>query len=251
MSATRILLVEDEDYTAATAATELSSALTCEIVRIADPVEASARLERENFGAVVADMLYSAHSAQFEERRRRKQVKLTDAQLHLSGLAMLRTARSKEIPAVLWTNGEANRRLHIIFAYEELECRAMCPKDAVGKLASTVMSALQGHTRIDPLLQLYLPPRSAPSLRETFFRSATALAVWRAMALGLHEHSQIAGVVGVEAPTVRKGMAEMRDRLMAFDQGCSPGGRHTPELARYAGLNWQFFLDHTVREMHP
>ena len=101
------------------------------------------------------------------------------------------------------------------------------------------------------MLRMHLPPKSSPSLRETFFYSETRRAVWRAMALGLHDHARISKAVGVAAGTVRRGVEDMRAKLVAFDPGCSLEGPPTPELVRYASQNWHFFLDDTVREIYP
>jgi DNA-binding NarL/FixJ family response regulator len=251
MSTIRILLMEDEGMSAAIAAAELHDAMPCDIVTIADPTEALLRLTREPFHVAIADMLLQPHSEDFEKRRRRGEVRLTDSRLHLSGLAVLQAARAAHTPAVLWTNGEPNRRLHMMFAHEQLGCRAMCPKDAVGKLAVAVRAALDGHDYIDPVLRMHLPPLSSPSLRQTFFYSSTRLAVWRAMALGVHDHKRIAKIIGITEGTVRRRVEDMRAKLVAFDPGCSLDGPPTAELVRYAGQNWQFFLDDTVRSIYP
>lgn len=143
MSGVHILLVEDEGMSAAMAVTELSEAMPCETTAVTDPVEAIVRLKRERFDVAVVDMLYQTHSEEFEKRRRQGLVRLTDARLHLSGLAVLQAASAAGTTAVLWTNGEPNRRLHMMFAHEQFGCRTMCPKDAVGKLLDYVRATHQ------------------------------------------------------------------------------------------------------------
>ncbi|GLW91712.1 response regulator [Actinokineospora globicatena] len=248
----RVLLVEDEGVAAQMAVTELRDALPCEVTVVPDPVEALTRLHRERFDIAVVDMLYQAHSVEFERRRRLGSVRLTDLRLHLSGLAVLHAARAANpaVRTVLWTNGESNRRLHMLFAREQLGCRVMCPKDAVGKLAVAVGAAVDEQDHVDPVLRMYFPPANAPTLAETFFTSSTRLAVWRAMALGVHEHAAIGKIVGVTAGTVRRGMDAIRAKLVAFDPGCTEDGPPTAEVVRYASQNWQFFLDDTVRGFH-
>ncbi|QKV80628.1 response regulator transcription factor [Amycolatopsis sp. Hca4] len=247
----RVLVVEDEGVSAATAEAELRNSVASEVVVVADPVEALRRLKRTCFDVVVVDMLYRPHSEDFERRRRLGEVGLTGTRLHLSGLAVLHVAAGTGTAAVLWTGGEANRRLHMLFAYEQLACRAMCPKDSAGRLVTAVRSAASGREYLDPVVRMHLPPRSTPSLRETFLHSGSRLAVWRAMALGLHDHSRIGKAVGISPGTVRRGVEDMRARLVRFDPGCSLEGPPTPELVRYASQNWHFFLDETVRELHP
>lgn len=246
-----VLVVEDEGVAGTMATTELTTALGCRITAVADPLEALARLRSERFDIAVVDMLYRAHSAEFEDRRRRGHVRLTDPRLHLSGLAVLDAASTAGVASVMWTNGEANRRLHMLFAYESLGCRHLCSKDVLGSLSAAVQAAQAGRDHLDPVLRMYLPPANAPSLQRTFFASSTKLAVWRALALGIHEHRRISDVVGVAAGSVRRGMDDMRTRLVEFDPGCSRDGSPSPELIRYASQNWEFFLDHTVREAHP
>ena len=89
MIGVRVLLVEDEGMSAAMAVTELTETMSCEVTVVADPIEALVRLGREHFDVTVVDMLYLKHSEEFEKRRRRGEVRLTDARLHLSGLAVL------------------------------------------------------------------------------------------------------------------------------------------------------------------
>lgn len=248
----RILLVEDEGMAARTAVAELNDAMPCEVVVATDPIEGLARLGHDRFDVAIVDMLYLRHSVEFEQRRRLGLVRLTDARLYLSGLAVLHAANSTR-PAtktVLWTNGEPNRRLHIVFAHEQLGCRVMCLKDTVGKLPDAVRAAAEGRELVDPLLRMHFPPATARTLENTFFTADTKSAVWRALALGVHELSAIAEIVGVSARTIRSGMDELRARLVAFDPGCAPDGPPKAEMIRYAGQNWQFFLDDTVREFY-
>jgi DNA-binding NarL/FixJ family response regulator len=247
----RTLIVEDEGVAASAAAAELTESIGCDATVVADPARALTRLEREEYDLVVVDMLYREHSDDFERRRRDRDVTLTDVRLHLSGLAILQAARKADTAAVLWTNAEPNRRLHMAFARTHLHCRAMCPKESLGQLTAAARAALDSREHITPLLRMYLPPRSAPSMDEAFFYSSTKLAIWRAMALGLHDHKKIGNAAGVKADTVKKSVDEMRRNLVAYDPGCSEDGKPTMELARYASQNWQFFLDHTIREMYP
>jgi DNA-binding NarL/FixJ family response regulator len=251
VTAVRILVAEDMGIATDMARAELTQAMPCEPVLVADPVTALDRLRRERFDVAVVDMLFQAHSDEFERRRRDGKVRLTDARLHLSGLALLQAAGTAGTPAVLWTSGEPNRRLHMMFAHEQLGCRGMCPKDVKGKLAAAVQAVVAGREYIDPILRMHLPPRCAPSLRETFFSSGSRRAMWRAMALGLHDHARIGRAVGVVGGTVRRSVEEMRSKLVAFDPGCSREGPPTAELVRYASQNWEFFLDDTVREVYP
>ena len=247
----RILVVEDMGIAADMAHNELTQAMSCESVVVADPVAALDRMRHDHFDAAVIDMLFQAHSDEFERRRRNGEVRLTDARLHLSGLALLQAAGMARTPTVLWTSGEPNRRLHLMFAHEQFRCRGMCPKEVRGTLATAVQAVIAGREHIDPLLRMHLPTRSTPTLRETFFSAESRRAMWRAMALGLHDHARIGRAVGITAGRVRRNVEEMRRKLVAFDPGCSDQGPPTAELVRYASQNWEFFLDDTVRKVYP
>ncbi|WP_306210613.1 hypothetical protein [Actinoplanes sp. RD1] len=246
----RILVAEDMGIAGAMAYAELAQAGHGDPVIVTDPDTALARLRAEHFDAAVVDMLFQAHSDDFERRRRDGKVRLTDARLHLSGLALVQAAAETGTPAVLWTSGETNRRLHMTFAFERLGCHGMCPKET-GRLRAAVAAVVAGREWIDPLLRTHLPPRSAPTLRDTFFSSSSRRAMWRAMALGLHDHSRIGQAVGVSSGAVRRSVEDMRSRLVTFDPGCSGDGPPTAELVRYASQNWEFFLDDTIRQIYP
>lgn len=249
----RVLVVEDQGVAAAMATTELTSALHCEVSTTTDPLDAIDVLTADKYDVVVVDMLYLSRSHEFEARRRQGLARLTDQRLHLSGLAVLHAVgkRGLDTRPLLWTSGEPNRRLHILFAYEQLGCRVLCSKTAIAQLAPAVQAAATGSEYVDPVLRMYFPPRFSTSLHETFLSSSTKLAVWRAMALGQLQHKTIARTAGVQPSTVKKGMDDMRARLLGFDPGYPADGSPSAELIRYASQNWEFFLDDTVREMFP
>jgi DNA-binding NarL/FixJ family response regulator len=253
----RVLVVEDQGVAAEMAAAALADSMRCEVTVAVDPLEALSRMAVESFDAVVVDMLYLALSTEFEVRRRRGDVRLTDSRLHVSGLAVLHDVLqgvrrpATDTKAILWSSGEPNRRLHMTFAYEVLGCRVMCSKQAVGNLPQAVHAALADKEYIDPVLNMYFPPPFSKPLRKTILASSSKLAIWRAMALGLHQHKAIAKTANVDAATVRKGMDDMRSKLLEFDPGCAADGSPSAELIRYASQNWEFFLDDTVREMFP
>lgn len=249
----RVLVVEDQGVAAEMAVAELTDTMKCDVTVAADPLEALSRLAVEPFSAVVVDMLYLPLSTEFEARRRMGLVRLTDPRLHVSGLAVLHAVRrlGLDTRTILWSSGEPNRRLHMMFAYEVLDCRVMCSKHAVANLPQALRAALGGKEYIDPMLRMYFPPPFSKPLHKTILASSKKLAIWRAMALGQHQHKAIAKTANVESSTVRKGMDEMRSRLLQFDPGCVAEGSPSAELIRYASQNWEFFLDDTVREIFP
>ncbi|WIV57976.1 response regulator [Amycolatopsis nalaikhensis] len=253
MSDVRILIVEDLGVAADMAAQTLKQAGPYTVETAHAPGQAIEILAAGRFDVVVADMLFRPDSDEFETRRRRGLVTLDDDRLHLSGLAVLDAVSQRGVRTrpVLWSSGEANRRLHMIFAHEVLGCRVLCSKEAIADLPHAVASAISGQDYIHPVLEMYLTPGFAKPLRETLLASSSRLLVWRAMALGQHQHKMIAKTAGVQPNTIKKRMDEMRKVLLEFDPGCVADGSPSAELIRYASQNWEFFLDETVRARFP
>lgn len=253
MNDVRVLIVEDLGVAADMAAHALRQAgpYTVEIAHA--PREAIEMLDTGKFDVVVADMLFRSDSDEFETRRRQGSVTLDDERLHLSGLAVLDAVTRPGVLTrpVLWSSGEANRRLHMIFAHEILGCRVLCSKEAITDLPHAVAAATAGQDYVHPVLEMYLTPSFAKSLRDTILSSPSRLLIWRAMALGQHQHKVIAKTAGVQPNTVKKRMDEMRKVLLEFDPGCVADGSPSAELIRYASQNWEFFLDETVRARFP
>lgn len=250
----RVLVVEDQEAAARTAADELRQTLGCEVVVARDPLTGIACLRSEPFDVVIVDLLFRACTESFERRRRSKQVRLTDSELHLSGLAVLHAVRLlRDGPRpVVWTSGEPNRHLHLLFAYEELQARAFCSKEELGRLDVAVRQALAGEEYVDPRLAYYLPAGGhGRLLRETILSQPKKLGIWRTIALGQHRHWVIARTLGMNAKAVRVSMGEMRRRLLELDPGLDVSNNPSTEVVRYASQNWEFLLDDTVRRLFP
>jgi DNA-binding NarL/FixJ family response regulator len=248
----RILLVDDLGIDTTGATSVLQEAMRCEVIPAATPDEAMTRLRRERYDVAVVDMLYLGLEDAFRKRRSEGRVQLTDRQLLMTGLAVLRevAAGGSGCAPVLFTNGEPNRRLHIMFAYQQLGCRVMCPKDATKKLPEAVRAAAAGREYIDGLVRTWFAPRNAPTIEKTFLSSAPQRAIWRAMALGLRDYPRIAEATNNSPSTVSSNVKRMYQALCDFDPGYDRDGRAIAELTCYASENWQFFLDDTVRVMY-
>lgn len=249
----RVLVVEDQEPAAKTAVDELRQALGCEVAVTRDPRRAIELLRTQDFDIAIIDMLFRACTEAFERRRRNKQVRLTDPALHLSGLAVLHAIRllPNAPRPVIWTSGEPNRHLHLLFAYEELLARVFCSKEELGRLEEAVRHALAGEEYVDPRLAYYVPSERGRRLRETILSQPRRLGIWRTIALGQHRHWIIARTLGMSAKAVRTSMGEMRRRLLELDPGLNAGNNPSTEVIRYASQNWEFFLDDTVRRMFP
>lgn len=247
----RVLIVEDQGPSARDAAKEIQSVFACEIDIAADPLEAIALLSRRSYDAAVVDMLFTEHTKKFRKKLRQHEVKLTDKTLHLSGLAVLYEIRERRLATntVLWTGGDANRELHMIFAREELGAQVLCLKDPSSDLLKAVQYALDGKPYIDPFLGMEHSMRFSAPLRETLLVSKPKLAVWRAMALGMRQHRDIAKAIGVKPETVNKGMNAMKDQLLSLDRTYPSDGSPSGIVISFAAENWEFLLDDTVRKM--
>jgi DNA-binding NarL/FixJ family response regulator len=246
----RVLVVEDQGPSVKAAVDALTAEVGCDVVTAHDPRTGLELLVAEHFDVVVVDVLFRSVTEEFERRRRHGLVRLDDPVLHLSGLAVVHGAPDRT-RVLLWTSGDPNRHLHLLFAYEELGVRAFCSKEDLGELMVAVRHAHDGQTHVDPRLSYYVPNHHGRRLRETILSQPRKLALWRATALGQHQHSVLAKLTGMSAKAVRTSMGEMRARLLELDPGMSGDNAPTSDVVRFAGQNWEFFLDETVRSMFP
>ncbi|MFC0105478.1 hypothetical protein [Kibdelosporangium aridum] len=188
---------EDQGVTAEMATNALRTIDTA-VIDVAPGPAAIEKMRNQPYDVAIVDMLFRRESDDFENRRRPGHVGLNSEQLHLSGLAVLHPITAHDLPTrpVVWSSGEANRRLHMIFAYEVLGCRVLCSKEAVGDLPLAVAAALERREYVRPVLKMYLTPGFARPLEETLLASSARLRIWRAMASEQHQHKAIAKSAG-------------------------------------------------------
>lgn len=253
-----VLLVEDHKQYAIPIQRELVGHYGHEVQILHDPHDAKPALLDGDFDVVVVDMLFHPRVTTFEQRRRAGLVTLTGAELLVSGLSVLHTLVDAHLRtrSVVWTSGDPNRRLHLLFAHEELRTRAFCSKDSPGGTLDTlddaIRSAAQGQPYADPALGFYLPADYAQPLRTTLLRDEPRRAIWRAVALGNQTRAAISAVTGLSPGHIGNLIPSMiKDDLALLDPGIQPSKAALTELARYAGQNWEFFLDDTVRVRFP
>ncbi len=252
---TSVLIVEDSLQLAEAVREQLETWHGYTVTCVRDPVAMRVRLDQESFDVALIDLLFEHLSHEFNSRRVAGQVRLS-AQLLVTGLAALRLARDTPgTRTVVWTSGEANRRLHLLYAYEELGERVFCSKSSGEEHAGSVAAALQaahaGRPYVDPVLNAYLPTKTAASIAQTVLRDPLRRAVWRAVALGAHSRSEISHKTGYSARTVGNEIPEMYADLRALDPGLPASRQPLTEVVRYAATNWEFFLDDTVRQAYP
>ncbi len=155
----------------------------------------------------------------------------------------------------MWTSGDPSRRLHLIFAYEDLGVRAFCSKrsgsGSLEPLHQAIEAAGVQRRYADSILGVYLPGRGSFALSTTLLREQSHRMFWRALALGYHTAEEIADVTPYAKKTVRSAMGKMLDDLRTVDPGVGDTKKPQPELVRYASSNRYFFLDDAVRKLYP
>ena len=158
----RVLLIEDHVPLAGLVSRELHQEYGCEVTYARDPLEARAAYQQASFDLAIVDLLYEHLNRDFDSRRAAGTASLTSKELLLSGLAAVCDLAAGPAGAgvVIWTSGEASRRLHLLFAYEELAARVFCSKSAgTGKLdilIEALRAAAEKRTYIDPVPE-FLP----------------------------------------------------------------------------------------------
>lgn len=251
----RVLLVEDEDI-GGVVARILSEAHGHHVTWVKDPVKARGCYARFPFDVVIVDLLFQKELDAFRDLLDANQVQLSDSTLLASGLGTVRDLRRsrRNTPVVLWSSGEENRRLHLLFGYEELNIRVFCSKrtgdPAYRPLGHALRAAVERRDYVDPVLNAYLPTPGAPSLAETILCDRTRLAIWRALALGARSQGEIQSMIKFAKGSIANLIPKMLDDLTCLDPGLRRGAPMLT-VARFADSNRAFFLDDTVRAMYP
>jgi DNA-binding NarL/FixJ family response regulator len=253
----RVLLIEDHVPLAGLVSRELQQEYGCEVTCAADPLEARTAYRDTSFDLAIVDLLYEHLNRDFDARRAAGTASLTSKSLVISGLASVYelTVPQARTAVVIWTSGEASRRLHLLFAYEDLAVRVFCSKSAgTGKL-DVLMAALRAAADhrgyVDPVLNSYLPADGDPTVSATILKDPAKRAVWRALALGARTRGQVSEITGYSARTVGNLIPAMFDDLSMLDHGLRHSGSPMNDIISYASRNWEFFLDDTVRSLYP
>lgn len=173
----RISLVEDHSQLTGPIARELEAEHGHQVKWCRDPLEAADQLHINTFDVAVIDLLYANLTHEFDANRRARHVSLTgSSRLLITGLYAVRAFREQR-PSdgiVLRTSGEANRRLHLLFDYEDLGVRAFCSKSSgTGKadlLHETILAAHSGFMRVDPVLNSHLPVTGDAAVGKTLLQ---------------------------------------------------------------------------------
>ena len=253
----RILLIEDSDQLAGAVARELERDYEHTVTWLRDPTLLESALAEHHFDVAIIDLLYEHLNREFDTRRLAGTVKVRGEQMLVSGLTAIRMLRERQpsIATVVWTSGEATRRLHLLYSYQDFKMRNYCSKSpGTGRrdtLEDAARAAYERRQFIDPVLNPYLPSGLGRSASQILLGDECKRAIWRAIALGAHSRSEIGRAAGYAPRTVGRQIPEMYRDLLEFDMGLP--GRRTPllEVVRYAAVNWHFFLDEAVRATYP
>ena len=253
----KVLLVEDEEQLAGLAQRELEREYGHQVIVASGLRHAEKHLDEQTFDVVAVDILYDPLVTEFDRRRLSQTLRPTDEKLLASGLSVITaTLDIKQTPGiVVWTSGDPSRRLHLIFAYEDLRVRAFCSKrsgsGSLEPLHQAIEAAGVQRRYADSILGVYLPGRGSFALSTTLLREQSHRMFWRALALGYHTAEEIADVTPYAKKTVRSAMGKMLDDLRTVDPGVGDTKKPQPELVRYASSNRYFFLDDAVRKLYP
>jgi DNA-binding NarL/FixJ family response regulator len=252
----RVLLVEDHGYFARAMAQALAGEHNHEVALASDPLDAERQLLSGGFEVAVVDILYGNVHRRSARRGHARSVDTTESNRWISGLHVLRLISDRGLPVkpVVWTAGESNRQLHIMFAYEELGARVFCSKgpSSPGPLNAAIVSAAAGIRYVDPILSAYLPA-NGPSLRATILRDPQRRRIWRALALGCLSRTDIREVTHYSRGHIGNLVSQIySEDLTLLDPGL-PENNRSPlgDLIRYAAQNSEFLLDETVRTCFP
>lgn len=252
----RVLLVEDQSQYAGLVAERLTDRFAYDVTLATDPLEAERYLISHKIDVVVIDVLYERFIRDFDSQRLARLVTLDSSTLLISGLRLLHLIDQQNILAkpVLWTAGDSNRQLHIVFAYEEFGVRSFCSKGArsLDTLDTAITQAAAGSRYVDPILKAYLSS-DRPLLKKTILREQQRRAVWRSLAFGYHSRPEISRATHYSQGHIGNLVSKIySEDLTLLDPGL-PEKSRSPlnDLVRYAAQNWEFLLDDTVRALYP
>jgi DNA-binding NarL/FixJ family response regulator len=251
----RILLVEDHTQLAGLVGRELTAEYGHEVLCARDPLEARELYESASFDLAIVDLLFEHLNRAFE--RRPVPGTLTNGRMLTSGLTTVSelSRAPHRTGIVLYTSAEADRRLHMLYAYEDLGIRVFCSKapgtGRVDNVADALSAAAAGRAYVDPVLNAYLPVEGSPAVAATLLREDAKRAIWRALALRAVSRGQIAEITGYSTRTIGNLIPDMFDDLTLLDSGLRHSGAPMGDLISYASDNWQFFLDEVVRQKYP
>jgi DNA-binding NarL/FixJ family response regulator len=253
----RVLLVEDETQLAGPVSRELAHEYGHEVTCARSPLEVAGLAAAGRFDVALIDLLYAQLSQQFRRDRESGAVSLTSPRLLATGLTAVHDLYSAvdDVPVALWTSGEANRRLHLLFAYEDMGVRVFCSKSTGTGKVDVVNAALEAAVRreeyVDPVLNAYLPAPGAPPLARTLLRENSKRAIWRALAWGARTRGEICALTYYSPGRVANQIPAMLADLAEIDPGVH--ALHAPlnEVTSFARSNWEFFLDDVVHIRYP
>jgi DNA-binding NarL/FixJ family response regulator len=252
-----VLLIEDSDQLAGATARELEQDYGHTVSWLPDPTGMELKLSEQQFDVAIIDLLYEHLNLEFNAKRLARGVQVREERLLITGLTAIHLLREHYpwIGIVVWTSGEANRRLHLLYSYQDLAMRNFCSKSpGTGRANTLAHAARMAHAHrpyVDPVLNPYLPPDNTRWASHILLHDHCKRAIWRALAIGAATRQEIARITGYATRTIGNRIPEMYQELREFDAGLITKNTPLIEVALYASNNWQFFLDDAVRVMYP
>jgi DNA-binding NarL/FixJ family response regulator len=251
-----ILIIEDSDQLAGATSRELQE-YGHKVTWVRDPTTMEQELSGQQFDVAIIDLLYEHLNLEFDARRLARKVQVRGESLLITGLTAIRVLREKypSVGIVVWTSGEANRRLHLLYAYQDLAMRNYCSKSpGTGRVDTLEHAAKMAHGNrsfVDPVLNPYLPTDQTRWASRILLGDQCKRAIWRAIAIGAATRPEIARIARYAPGTIGNRIPDMYHDLLEFDTGLISGNTPLLEVVRYASRHWEFFLDDAVRVMYP
>jgi DNA-binding NarL/FixJ family response regulator len=252
-----ILLIEDSDHLAGATSRELGQRYGHNVTWLRDPTSMEQEFSEQRFDVAIIDLLYEHLNLEFDARRLARKVQVRGEPLLITGLTAIRMLRDQypSVGIVVWTTGEANRRLHLLYSYQDLAMRNYCSKSPgtghADMLEQTARMAHEHHPFVDPVLNPYLPADKTRWASQILLGDSCKRAIWRAIAVGAATRPEIARIARYAPRTIGNRIPEMYQDLLEFDAGLISSNTPLLEVVRYASRHWEFFLDDAVRVMYP
>ncbi|MCD0447050.1 hypothetical protein LO763_25870 [Glycomyces sp. A-F 0318] len=266
---TSVLLVEDQAL-AGFSARALLEGHGMSVDYTEDPSSAVDMLRDGAYDVVVVDIHLRTPAQTYEPVKPLGTMQRIRHNFQVSGLKVLaESERLRKRPGrVVWSSGEADRKLQLAFAYQDLRVRCYCDKHprqhhvsrpSQWELVHAIENAEQGAPFQSELASLFLPPMNERSYFSRLFEKPAWPEIWEALALGYRKKTEIAAVLGYAPRSIRNEIDEMLDTVQEINPGfhaatsarSNESGRRNQArfgpVAEYAAKNQAYFLDETVQ----
>jgi len=212
-------------------------------------------LASAQFDVALVDVLYVPILESLEDERRRGAISAGTGPFFESGLAVLDAIETQQpIPAAIWSEGDDNRLLHMIYAFQRFNVGNFYRKFQVGTalLDRAIKQTTSGIRYIDKGLQQSGVGAAWLPLDKTLFAEPEWPVIWRALALGATSHKKIQEKVKIHIGKYRRevigAMAQAADNMSSVSEY---DGDALGFCAMFAARQRTFLLDATIKKHFP